>query len=200
MYNHVCCFERKLHRWLLKGNMYRTFWGAFVARRVGLAQTAPNIGLHCSWRNRRKSVLWSIAHHTRARSLAIFEMQSSWIGLHENATWIVLPRQRAAWQLSLLWRWHHCLTACICARGCSVGWSTVSVTPTWPSVLRSLRSTCRHYCASTKNSHRHRFWCTYESEAISPVTLNIAAAYMYVRSVDSILFNTPCSTYLVHLY
>ena len=45
---------------------------------------------------------------------------------------------------AMLWRWHHCPAARICASNSSVGWST----PTLLHVLRSQISTCRQYCGS----------------------------------------------------
>ena len=86
---------------------YRTVWVAFVARRVGLPQTAQ-FYITRGETAERVLFLWSTAHHRhRAYSCqAAGNLRDAipfepWIGLHENATWIVLPRKRAAWQVSL---------------------------------------------------------------------------------------------------
>ncbi len=148
MYNHVWCFERKLRLvpQLTSWGKYRTFWVAFVAWRVGLPQTAPNIGLHHSWRNRRKSFIflkhsasYDILVPGRWKSLRCNHLRTldrrSWKRNLNRSSATTCHVTSIVVYIAILWRWLHCLTDCICARGCSVAWSTVSVTPTWPSLL-----------------------------------------------------------------
>ena len=184
---------------------YRTFWVAFVARRV--PQTAPNIGLHHSWRNRRRRNGFIFVKHNASysclvagnlRDAIIFEPclnRPSWKRNLNRSSATTCRVTSILVYIAMLWRWRHCLIACICARGCSVRRSTVSVTPT-SNMTKSFALTEEHLQAILRicnfYAHRHRFWCTEESEVISPVTLNIAIN-VGVRSVDSIFFNTPCS-------
>ena len=157
MCNHVCCFERKLlwfHNYLLERIPHILV--AFVARHI--PQTAPNI--HHSWRNRWTNLaVISVKHSVSYRVLVPGRWKSS--RCNHLRTLNMLARKRnfnrssattfhvtsILVYIALLWRWRQCMTACIYARSCAVEWRIVRVTPTWPSLLSSLRSTCRQYGA-----------------------------------------------------
>ncbi len=134
VYNHVCCFLAK-PSFVTSWGKYRTFSVAFVARRV--PQTAPNIGLHHSWRNRWRRKGFIFVKHSASYSCLvagnlcdaiIFEPclnRPSWKRNLNRSSATTCRVTSILVYIAMLWIWRYCLTACNCARSCSFGWSTV---------------------------------------------------------------------------
>ncbi len=135
MYNHVCCFERKL-RWFHSYNFLREIPHSLSCfcratrtpdcttfRPTSLVEKPQKEFYFCE---AQRIILvpgrWKSSRCNRLRTLN----RTSWKRNLNRSSATTCRVTSILVYIAMLWRWHHCLTACICARGCSVGWSTVS--------------------------------------------------------------------------